>query len=420
MPESFMKSNYLNYFNIMTFKGGTYLFKQGDIKTSLFFMTDGDINLYSETTIHNIINIIEYLRKDVFFGIKTDIATIKQELEQELDIIKEYHIQNKEKSLFNKFCTIKRTFKIYYINKKETLGFDDLLFKDDKFFANAKIMSNSCHIYLLKTSFLNSILRENIILRNYNRINFEKKMLMIKRLTAIVRMLINQFLNKYKISISIPYYLNTKKNTETKILKTENISVDFFKNKNEKKYLLGNNKKLNSLPDNLNIEKTHIKTYYLSKPKKKWNFDNIDNYLKKNKKENEKNNLIISSNNMITFKNKLLNIHINYSNDNLLKKNKLKLAILEKYKIFERFKRKRNKTKKEKLKTKTFKFNSEDDINKIIPKMEKLGNKLMIDKYDYNKNLIKNMSQYDFIFYEYFFINQGNKHYCKQPLLFDT
>ena len=157
----------------------------------------------------------------------------------------------------------------------------------------------------------------------------------------------------------------------------------------------------------------------IANQKKQWKLNNKDEFLFK---IHCKNKSIKKSNKIVNFKNKLINIHINFSNDNLFKKNKFILPVTEKYKFLERLKRKKKKAN-EKLKTEIDKFNSEDDIktiqiNKIIQKIPQLSSKLMFDEYYCNKKRIKNMPQSDFIFYEHFFTNQGKKHYCEEPLLF--
>ena len=42
----------------MTIKGQSFLFKQGETRNSLFFVTDGIIDLYTESSIDNIIKVI--------------------------------------------------------------------------------------------------------------------------------------------------------------------------------------------------------------------------------------------------------------------------------------------------------------------------------------------------------------------------
>ena len=119
----------------MMFKSGTYFFKQGEEKSALFFIFNGVINLYTQASIDNIINIIEHLNNDINEQLNKEnentmnnINKIKDEtFKGELDIIKDFYSYKLTNNLFNKFCKLKKTFKIFSINTKETLGFDDCI-----------------------------------------------------------------------------------------------------------------------------------------------------------------------------------------------------------------------------------------------------------------------------------------------------
>ena len=415
LPEVFLKANFLNYFNNMTVKGGNFLFKQGETKESLFFVTDGIINLYTESSIDTIINVIEHLNKDI------EPEMIKENKdkgknrggENNFDIIREYKFQKKANNFFTKFCKIKRTFKIFNINKKETLGFDDYLLNDNKFFASAKIMSENCHVFVLKLNFLNSMLRENVILRNYNRTNFEKKQIMVNRLTNMVKMLIIQHLKHNQISFPKDGYLEEQKKVEINILKNENISFRGFKNEKEKilrtKY--SNKNPLQNSKNKIKINNKYINFF------NKNNRLNLDKFLFENKLEKEKSKTIEKQNKKIRFKNKLINIQINFSNDNLQKRKKISLPFVDRIRTI-------NKTEetnkiKEKYDTEIMKQNSDNYINKIIPDIKKLSTKYMIDEYHLGKRKTKNMTQFDFILFENIFVNQGKKKYSKEPLIID-
>ena len=52
----------------------------------------------------------------------------------------------------------------------------------------------------------------------------------------------------------------------------------------------------------------------------------------------------------------------------------------------------------------------------LIPKMKDLSNKLMINEYRNRPKIDTNMTQFDFVFYDYFFTERSNKNYCKSPL----
>ena len=415
LPEAFLKANFLNYFNNMNFKLGEFLFKQGDIKNSLFFVNDGIINLYTESSIDNIIKIIEHLNKDVIKELKKEKnKSVKNELNEKdgFEIIKEYQLQTRTNSLFKKFCRINRIFKIFSINKKETLGFDDCLLNDDTFFTSAKIMSENSHVFVLKLNFLNSILKENVISRNYKRTNIEKRKIMINRLTNMVRMLFARFLRNNKMSISKDEYLEEKKRDEIKILKSENISFKAIKNKKEK-YSLTKFGYKNYFTNLKNKRKNNAKYINIIKPKLQLNLDRIL-FQNKIEKEKEKHKTIKSPN----FKNKLLNIHINFSNDNIQNSKKIRLPFLNKMSSFHKAKEKKDKYK-DKYETGIIKINSDEHIekiNKLIPNIKKLSSTYMIDKYERGKMKIKNMTQFDFIFFDNLFLSQGKRKYSKAPL----
>ena len=409
LAETFMKANYLNYFNNMTMKGGKYLFKQGDTKEALYFITDGIINLYTESSIDNIIKVIEFLNNDID-------PVSKKENRKELQIIKDYEEQNKSNKVFNKFCKVNRIFKIFSINKKETLAFEDCLFNENQFFLSAKIMSENCHVFVLKLNFLSSMLRENLIARNYKRTNLEKKMIMIKRLTSMVKNLITRFVKNNKITISLDNYLEENKNktTETSIFKNENFShrlpyqdnirISLTKYKNKNSFL---NLKLKS--------KNKIKNLNYIKGK---NLFYLNKYLFENKIEKGKNKINLISPKETIFKNKLINLEINFSNDNLQKENKFSLPFVNDISLLKKTKKKRNKNE-ETCKTEIVKLNTVNNINNLIPNIKKLSNKYMINEYYSRKNKLKNMTQFDFIFYDNLFVSQGKKNYSKEPLLFN-
>ena len=409
-PESFLKANFLNYFNNMTFKGGNFLFKQGETKQSVFFVNDGIINLYTESSIDSIVKIIERLNENVTQEIKNEhnkIIRNKFKEEEDLSIIKEYENHKRTDNLFNKFCKIKRTFKIFNINKKESLGFDDCLLNEDKFFISARVMSETSHVFVLKLNFLNSILGEKIIRRNYSRTNIEKKKIMINRLTNMIRMLIVRFLKNYKISITKDDYLDEKKKIEIKILKSENLSLNALKNENEKFALTKYGFK-NYFQSFKNKKRYNTKFINITKPKSKFN---LDKFLFDKKIQKEKDKTI--KNDKVKFDNKLLNIHINFSNDNLTNTKKFKLPFVGRLKSLHGNKEKKDKYQEEKCKTE---INLGPNINNLIPNIKKLSTKYMINEYGHGRHKIKNMTQFDFVFFDRFFVSQGKRRYSKEPL----
>ena len=424
IPETFLKANFLNYFNNMMFKGGTYFFKQGEEKSALFFVFNGYINLYTETSIDNIINIIEHLNNDTTGALNKENENvinsnkIKDELfKGELDIIKDFHSYKLTNNLFNKFCKIKKTFKIFSINTKETLGFDDCILNENKYFLTAKVMYDNCHVFVLKLNFLKTILKENIIQRNYRRTNFEKKRIMINRLTDIVKMLMARFLKKNEIIISEIHYTTSKKKIDKGILKSENISYKEIRSENDKiSKSKGKNKKF--FPNLKLFGKNFNKK--IKKNIKQKNLLSLDKYLFEKKLEKARYKTLNDFSKKILFKNRLINIQINFSNENTSKTKKLSLPSVSKIDSIQKTNyQKSNFRNSEHFKTQIKDINSEDDINKLIPNIKKLSTKFMITESDKIKNRKNNMTKSDFIFFDNFFVSRGKQQYSKQPLELD-
>ena len=426
IPETFLKANFLNYFNNMMFKSGTYFFKQGEEKSALFFIFNGVINLYTQASIDNIINIIEHLNNDIGEQLNKEnentmnnINKIKDEtFKGEIDIIKDFYSYKLTNNLFNKFCKLKKTFKIFSINTKETLGFDDCILNENKYFLTAKVMYDNCHVFVLKLNFLKTILKENIIQRNYRRTNLEKKKIMINRLSDMVKMLMARFLKKNEIIISEIHYDEPKKKIDKSILKSENISYKEIRSENEKiskSKSKGRNKKffpnLKTFGKNLNKKIKNIK---------KKNLLSLDKYLFEKKLEKEKYKTLNNFNKKILFKNRLINIHINFSNENIPKSKKLNLPFVNKIDSIQKTNYQKSSYRNdEHFKTQIKDIKSEDDINKLIPDIKKLSTKYMINEFDKMKRKINNMTQSDFIFFDNFFVSRGKQQYSKEPLKID-
>ena len=421
LPESFLKANFLNYFNNMVFKGGTYFFKQGEIKNSMYFVFEGFINLYTESSIDNIIKIIEYLdnniKEELVKENEINNHKIKEELfKEKLDIIKKYQSYKASNNLFKKFCKIKRTVKIFSINTKETLGFDDCVLNENKYFLSAKVMYDNCRVFVLKLNFLKAMLKENLIQRNYRRTNINKKKIMINRLTNIVKILISRFLKKNENTISEEHYIEPKEQINKSILKSENISFKEIKNENEK--ILKSRRKKKNFFTNLKLFGNNFNKKLINIDQK--NLFNIDKYLFKKKIEKSRSKTVNDFNKKIQFKNRLLNIHINFFNGNTPKSKKLFFPFVNKIESIQKIKSKKFKNENnKKFNTEVISINSENDINKLIPNIKKLSTKFMINECDKMKYVKNNMTQSDFIFFDNFFVTRGKQQYSKESLEMD-
>ena len=200
--ENFLKYNYFNFFNVLTYRNGQYLFQQGEIRNSIYFINDGIIDLYTESSFQNISNFIEYLKKNMNLNNNNQNKINDKQIDDDYIMNKEFEIQKQVNSFFYRYYTKRRTIEIYNIFKKETLGFEDLLL-DNRFLFTAKVVSKTCQVFVLEINLLPSLLKDHIIRKNFKVTNNERKEIMIKRLMKIKNTSLNKYLENYKVVLSI-------------------------------------------------------------------------------------------------------------------------------------------------------------------------------------------------------------------------
>ena len=401
-PESFLKYNYFNYFNNVTYKGGDYLFKQGDTRNAIYFINNGIVNLTTYSSLDEINNYIKYFKNDINRYLKKYNNNNNNKSDEDDILTGEFYRKNRAKPGFDNYYMAKRNIKIYTINNKETLGFNDCLFQEGKYFISAKVISNSCQVFVLKINFLITLLKDHLISKNYSETNHERKKIMVQRLRDLNKTLLDKFLENNRIIYSsLDYSINPNK----KVKKGNNA----FKH-SKTKFNLSLKKNMATLEKNIfswKIKRKNIKKYNI--PKKNITWDNFS--FDKNEKI-KKLALEISKKNK-EIDNKLINLKSNSinNNDNL---------------FFPTLKSKSSNKSKSIINSYTNEEKNlfSDKINKLIPKIAFLSKKLMINEYSVNKNKnklknSKNMTQLNFLLHDYFFTERGNKIYSTEPLLSD-
>ena len=419
--ENFLKYNYFNFFNVLTYKNGQYLFKQGEIRNSIFFINDGFIHLYTKSSFKCISYFIDYLKRSMNLNKKSQSKNNDKQINDDFIMNKEFETQKEVNSFFNKYYTNKRTIEIYNIFKKETLGYDDLLL-DNKFLFSAKVISKTCQVFVLEINLLPSLLKDHFIRKNFKITNNERKGIMIKRLMKIKNTSLNKYLENYRVVLSIldltkqkikkKRNINVLRNSNKVISKTEKENKD--KPKKDHKYGLLSEEKLFSSRIRKKSNKTNIFVSAFSL-KNKFEGENLEKKLKhknfciQNDEEMEK-YLDRINKNKLRAKSESSNM---YKKDN---SNTEQIMLPTLYKA-----KSKSKNKKDE---KTF-FKTQEGIKSlkkyysIIPKMKDLSNKLMINEYKNRPKIDTNMTQFDFLFYDHFFTERSDKSYCKSPLFLE-
>lgn len=163
--ESFNK-NYFNYFRLIELSLGESLFTQGEKKTELFFLKEGEIQLLTSSSLNNLDN-LEHLRQT---------KTIKENKSD---------LRFKSNAIKRNFTQIRPNLKLVIYNQRNVIGIDDCVYNGN-FFITAKCKSQKASVYAVDYNFFIQIMNTDRILQeNFERYVSVRKGIMITRLKQI-------------------------------------------------------------------------------------------------------------------------------------------------------------------------------------------------------------------------------------------
>ncbi len=411
---------YFNFFKNFKLNQNDYLFKQGNERNEIYFIKQGEIELYMKTSLNELKNLIKKSE-----NIKFDENKEKKELKK-IILDNNYNFLNQL-----------NTFHLFKIKENEIIGLNDYLDENNNFICDAKCISNNTEIYSIHIKYFNDILKTDYKIRtNFKDFINKKNKIMIERLFYIRNTLLNQKLNQIsyenkKISMKLDKIFEKEYYEKQKNSFLQNsISFKHFKlNKKNKKIRIKNtstfmSKKLNNFDDNKNLKNIEIKidnniinnnnnnnnkekilNKFISHTKtnstenalnlikkriqKKYNFSNFDNYSSK------ENNLLLSNSNFSnSIENNKYNLTFkNYFNNKNISKKRILIPI---------FKTTFNNSKKrniyEKIEERKYNFISNETNNNFFEK--KIFNDIL-DISSRNKNKIREK-----FFYKSLYTNQ--------------
>ena len=256
----FIKNNFFNFFVYTKINQNQFIFEQNFLREKIFFIIEGEIEIYADLTINNLNNIIHNFNNNLIFN---DYKNLKY-----------FHFLKYNQN-FKEFYKMKHNFKLFTLKNKEILGLNDFVDKKtNKFLFNAKVKSFNCKFFSVNFSFLETFLRETKIRKNYEKLIEEKINVVLNRLINLKENVMNKYLNNIKTeenrqieeNIKILNLEKFKEKIKNFDLKTENSYVNI-----NKKILIKNDKKSNH--NNNNNNNIHIKKIF-SNP-------NINNFIPK-------------------------------------------------------------------------------------------------------------------------------------------
>ncbi len=347
--EKILKTEFFQYYNLEYFdkkifpffkliclNQGQFLFKQNEIRKEIYFLKEGEIEIFSDLNFYEMCEIIK---------------------------IKNFKSPKFNKLLDKNFYNSKKNFQLLKISNSEFLGLDDFIKTNEEYFCSLKILSNKAEIYSMDFKIFENFLKIDEKIFNQYKIYSEKKnKVIIERLLIINNMNIeneikklnrnkkifnmeNIIFNKPKEKNIFPLSNNYKKqfnlNSESNFNQSKNsfstrINLNTTKNslkKNINKFInnsinnnnnISNNSNFNNLETiNINRNNSNINIFNPKKIKKK----NIFNLLNKTEFNNSKTNIFNNNNNNFSnYSNYIKNISIsnNSKNNKLIKYNSYK------------------------------------------------------------------------------------------------
>lgn len=181
-PKRF-EQKYFGLFIRNNYKKGDIIFKEGDKPLCVYFIEQGNVELYSSKNIYELENVIEYLENK-----RQTLMKKKEHNEDEVkeqDIILTYSKLNFDINDLRKDIIKKKRNKIFLLKENEDLGLISFYF-GYPYIANCIVSSATAKIYQIDNKYLSDmILKENIIYKYLIKRVEEKLSLFHERLFNI-------------------------------------------------------------------------------------------------------------------------------------------------------------------------------------------------------------------------------------------
>ena len=296
---------YFSFFKNFKLNQNDYLFKQGNERNEIYFVKQGEIELYMKTSLNELKNLIK--KSD---DIKFDENKEKKELKK-IILDNNYNFLNQIHTLH-----------LFKIKENEIIGLNDYLDENNNYICDAKCISNNTEIYSLHIKYFNDILKSDFKIRtNYKDFLNKKNKILNERLFYIRNTLLNQKLNQIN-------YENEKFN--------KNLDKIFEKEKNDKQKnsFLQNSKSFKLFKLNKKNKKIKNISTFMSKKShlmKLNNFEENKNLINKNIEIIDNKINVINNNNKNS--EKILNKFISHTKTNSTESalNLIKNRIKKKY-----------------------------------------------------------------------------------------
>lgn len=151
-----------NYFLNEEFKKNSILFQKGEQMQKIYFIKEGEVELYTKTTLNEINDII------ISLGGKGDRKLLEHN------------------SIMERVKNQKFTFRIGVLKHNEIVGLNDYINpKTGNYFCNCEVSTSKLEVFSLEKHFLNMLIKDTTINKNVKEFESIKKNIIIKRLISL-------------------------------------------------------------------------------------------------------------------------------------------------------------------------------------------------------------------------------------------
>ena len=180
--------HYYSYFIPVKKIKGDYIFRQNEIRTNIFFIKSGSVQVEFISSLNDLDKILDKL-----MGHNTKMKKNFNKM-----IIPHEQLET--------FLQKKQKFNIFNYFNGEIAGTNEILYPNTNMFMFDAVCTSDCEIFSLDLESLKNIINERIIKKNYNELNIIKKEKLIQRIFTLKSNIIfqfNRFVNsekKYQIT----------------------------------------------------------------------------------------------------------------------------------------------------------------------------------------------------------------------------
>ena len=206
--EDLFDTHYFNCFKATKRHKSEYLFKQNDKREFIYFIKKGDVQIEHISTWKELDKIIE---------------TLGNQSLSEKKVLNDLILSSEK---LKNFTQKKQKFNISICSSGEIVGFEEHIYPNTDTFMFSAICLCECEIFSLEIHFIEKMISEKLILDNYNKLIYEKKSKLYKRLLNLK----SNILYHYNNLIKEKFIKREKK----KLIKSrEKHSERIFKSKNK-------------------------------------------------------------------------------------------------------------------------------------------------------------------------------------------